>query len=191
MEQPLDRPFLVGERIYLRPLEPEDVTAEYLHWLNDASTARYIMGMVFPATRSKTEQYVSQVLNDPNAVFLAIIEKTTGKHIGNIKLHRINWVDRHAEFGRLIGDSDARAKGYGSEVVQLILNYAFQRLNLHKVFAKCLAFNQAAIRSNEKNGLIVESVLKEFQYVEGKYEDVVIMGINRKTYRQIASDQQR
>ena len=64
----------------------------------------------------------------------------------------------------------------------MILRYAFEILNLHKVFATCLASNKAAIRSNEKNGLSVEATIKEKRFVDGHYEDVVYMGITRDAW---------
>ncbi len=182
MTHEMDRPFLVGERIYMRPLEVADVTDEYLHWMNDVELAKYIPAMTFPGTRAAVEEYVAREARNPATVFLAIIEKDTGRHVGNIKLGPISWVDRNAEYGRLLGDVAARSKGYGSEAVRMILRYAFEVLNLHKVFATCLASNKAAIRSNEKNGLSVEATIKEKRYVEGHYEDVVYMGINKPTY---------
>jgi ribosomal-protein-alanine N-acetyltransferase len=182
MTYEMDRPFLVGDRIYMRPLEVADVTEAYLHWMNDAELAKFIPAMTFPGTRAAVEAYVDKESRNPATVFLAIIEKDTGRHVGNIKLGPVNWVDRNAEFGRLLGDGATRSKGYGSEAVSMILRYAFEVLNLYKVFATCLASNEAAIRSNEKNGLSLEATIKEKRFVDGKYEDVVYMGINRETY---------
>lgn len=178
----MSKPFLVGEGVYLRPLEIEDVTDEYLQWMNNVELAKFIPAMTFPGTRKAIESYVAKESCNPASVFLAIIEKNTGKHVGNIKLGSISWVDRNAEFGRMLGDESARYKGYGSEAAHLILRYAFDVLNLHKVFATCLASNSAAISSNKKNGMIVEGTIKEKRFVEGKYEDVIYMGINRRDY---------
>ncbi len=182
MGQAMRKPFLVGERIYLRPLEVEDVTDEYLHWMNNAALAKFIPAMTFPGTRARVEEYVRRESGRPEVVFLAIIEKATNRHIGNIKLGPINWLDRRAEYGRLIGDMSVRSKGYGSEAVRLILGYAFDQLNLHKVYASCLASNAPAIRSNQKNGLEIEASFKEYRFVEGHFEDVVYMGITRQTW---------
>jgi RimJ/RimL family protein N-acetyltransferase len=179
----LDRPFLVGERIYLRPLEVEDVTEEYLQWMNDASLAKFIPAMTFPGTRQAVQDYVARESRRADVVFLAIVDKESGRHVGNIKLGPVSWVDRRADYGRLIGDPTARSKGYGSEAVRLILRYAFDILNLHKVGASCLASNAAAIRSNEKSGLTREGVLREHRFVEGRYEDVLFLGITRDEYR--------
>lgn len=180
----MKNPFLVGENIYFRPLEVDDVNDEYLQWLNNEEIAATIPSMCYPATMQSTRDYVAKAITDPGTVFFAIVEKSTGKHIGNIKLFNISSVHRTAEYGRLLGDPGVRGKGYGTEAVRLVLRYAFDVLNLRKVFASCLAHNAAAIRSNEKCGLSREGVLKEYRYHGGKYHDVLFMGVTRDEHAQ-------
>ena len=182
MTHEMERPFLAGERIYLRPLEVEDVTDEYLHWMNDVELAKFIPAMTFPGTRKAVQDYVAREVANPTVIFLAIVVKKTGQHVGNIKLGPINWIDRNAEYGILVGDAPSRSKGYGSEAVRMILSYAFDILNLYKIFATSLASNKVAIRSYEKIGLSVEATVKEKRFVEGRYEDVVWMGVTRNEW---------
>lgn len=177
--------FLVGNEIYLRPLELSDVTDEYVSWMNDANLSKFIPAMTFPSVRDSVEKYVRGYIENPDVVFLAIIEKSSGVHVGNIKLGPINWVSRNAEFGRLIGLREYRSKGYGSEAVSLLLHYSFNVLNLNKIFASCLGSNVSAINSNKKAGLEVDAVVKEKFFASGKYEDVVIMGISAEMYRRM------
>lgn len=175
--------FLVGKDVYLRPLEASDVSDDYVDWMNDVEASQFIPAMTFPARRESIEAYIEKEVKNPNVVFLAVIEKESDIHIGNVKLGPINWLDRNAEYGRLIGLESAKGKGYGKEIVYLILHYAFDYLNLHKVFASCLASNVSAIKSNEKSGLTIEGVLKDKRYTQGRYEDVVYMGITEEEFR--------
>lgn len=175
--------FLVGVNIYLRPLELNDVTDDYISWMNDANLSKFIPAMTFPATRESVEKYVLGYINNPDVIFLAIIEKSTGIHVGNIKLGPINWVSRNAEYGRLIGLREYRSKGYGAEAVSLLLHYAFNVINLNKVFASCLGSNISAIYSNKKAGLEVEATIKEKHFTGGQYEDAVVMGISAEMYQ--------
>jgi len=188
MAPEMDRPFLVGERIYLRPLEVEDVTPEYLQWMNDAALAGFIPAMTFPGTRRAVEEYVRRETANPAVVFLAIIDRAANKHVGNIKFGPIRWVDRRADYAFLVGDPAARGKGYGSGAVGLILDYAFGVLNLHKVGATCLASNQGSLRAGEKCGLAQEAVLKEERFVDGRYEDVIVMGITRERWKSLRAE---
>lgn len=175
--------FLIGKGIYLRPLEMVDVTDEYVSWMNDANLSKFIPAMTFPSVRESVEKYVSGHVGNRDFIFLAIIEKSSGVHIGNIKLGPINWVSRNAEFGRLIGLPEFRSKGYGAEAVALLLHYSFNVINMNKIFAGCLGSNVSAISSNKKAGLEVEAIVKEKYFACGKYEDVVIMGISAEMYR--------
>ena len=183
MSNKLKNAFLVGERIYLRAIEMTDVTDEYVSWMNDANLSSFIPAMTFPATRESVEKYVLNHISNPDVVFLAIIEKSTDMHVGNIKLGPINWISRNTDYGRLIGLRESRSKGYGSEAASLLLHYAFDVLNLHKVFAGCVSSNLSAINSNRKAGLEVEATIKEKYFTCGRYEDVVIMGITADMYR--------
>ena len=183
MEHKPRNAFLIGNGIYLRPLEMIDVTDEYISWMNDANLSKFIPAMTFPSVRESVEKYVSGHVGNRDVIFFAIIEKSSGIHIGNIKLGPINWVSRNAEFGRLIGLREFRSKGYGAEAVALLLHYSFNVINMNKIFAGCLRSNVSAISSNKKAGLEVEAIVKEKYFACGKYEDVVIMGISAEMYR--------
>ena len=173
--------FIDGETIYLRPLEMADVDGGYLSWVNNAELGRFMSSMVFPSSRRRLEKYVAAQLDDPSIVFFAVCDKQTDEHVGNIKLGPINWPSRKAEYGRLFGPA-ARGKGFGSEAVRLVLRYAFEVLGLNKVTAGCISTNKGAIRSNEKGGLKVEAVLRQEEYVDGRYADGVRMGLTRDQY---------
>ena len=78
----------------------------------------------------------------------AIYERANLRPIGQTNLRDVNTVHRTAEFGILIGERDCRGKGYGTEVAQLILDFAFNGLNLHNVWLDTLSLNPSAIASN-------------------------------------------
>ena len=177
----LDRPFLTGKKIYLRPLDVEDID-QYLRWVNDERVIGHLGTLHFPTTREALREYLEKNTTDKNTAFFAIVEKRTNKHIGNIKLGPIDWINRRAEYGRLIGDVAAQGKGYGTESVRLILKYAFDNLNLHKVTSSASEDNMASLKSNQKAGLIVEATLKEQKYENGVYKDIILLGITKKEY---------
>ncbi len=178
----MNRAFLIGREIYLRPMEISDLDGEYLQWVNDPEVRESLHTLRFPTTRSQLMEYIERQNRDVSIIFLAVVHKKTGKHIGNVKIGPIEWVDRRAEYGRLIGDKDCRGKGIGTEMVALILEYGFLMLNLHKMSTSAMANNIASIRSNEKNGLMRSGLRKEHRYYKGQYVDVVEMGILKKDY---------
>jgi len=178
----MDRPFLVGKRIYLRPLDIEDLSGRYLQWVNDERIIRNMGTLYFPSTKKRLQDYLIEQLNNKDVLFFAIVEKKTGKHIGNVKLGPIDWVNSVVEYGRMIGEKSARGRGYGTEVSILVIKYCFEVLNLHKVFATPSAENLPSIDSNKKAGLKTEAILKEHKYKEGRYTDVCVMAITKKEY---------
>ena len=173
----MNRPFLVGEKIYLRGLERDDLAGDYFQWLNDYVVTRYLESGRMPNTVEAMERYYAATANSPNDVFCAIIEKETDRHIGTVKLGSIDWLHRSAEFGIMVGAKDRWGRGYGTEATRLILDYGFRRLNLHKVILGVAADNIAAIRSYEKVGFQREGLIKQLLFIDGEYRDKVIMGI--------------
>lgn len=177
-------PFIENDRIFFVPLE-DDIDDNYLRWVNDRKIVEYLDTGNFPKTRHTLIEYVKSINESPKHVFFAVIEKKTGKYIGNAKLGPIDWINRTAVYGRMIGEKSALRKGYGTEMSALLLHYAFMIINLNKVTAGVLADNKGSIKSNEKNGLYIEGKLKDQIYNNGIYKDVLMMGITKSRYLEI------
>ena len=175
-------PFIVGTQIYLRPLEHEDLNENYLRWLNDPQVNRYMESGIFPYTKTELERFYGQSVGSQNQVILAIIDKQTNQHIGNVKLGPINWIHRKATFGILIGDKQFWGKGIGSEATRLMVEYGFQRLNLRRIDLGVYAEHQAAVRIYEKLGFKVEGRFRQDLFHEDQYKDRLWMGLLRSEY---------
>jgi ribosomal-protein-alanine N-acetyltransferase len=174
--------FVSGSRVYLRPLEREDLNATYLGWLNDPQVTRYLETGVFPSTMQDLENFYSRVTSSSADVILAVIDRKTNKHIGNVKLGPINWVDRRALFGILIGDKKFWGKGFGEEATRLTVEYGFGRLNLNRIGLAVFEEHKGAVRCYEKVGFTVEGRFREEVFREGKYKDRLWMGLLRSNY---------
>ena len=175
--------FIIGAQIYLRPLEKEDLSEEYLGWLNDPEVSRYLESGIFPCTRDELEKFYEQVTGSRDQVILAIVDKEKDQHIGNVKLGPINWLHRKATFGILIGEKEFWGKGIGEEATRLMVEYGFFRLNLRRIELGVYAEHKAAIRSYEKVGFRIEGRLRESLFREGKYTDGLWMGLLRSEYK--------
>jgi ribosomal-protein-alanine N-acetyltransferase len=174
--------FVGGSRVYLRPLEREDLNVTYLGWLNDPEVTRYLETGVFPSTMRDLENFYSRVTSSSGDVILAVIDRKTDKHIGNVKLGPINWVDRRALFGILIGDKKFWGKGFGEEATRLTVEYGFDRLNLNRIGLAVFEEHKGAVRCYEKVGFKVEGRFREEVFREGKYKDRLWMGLLRSNY---------
>lgn len=179
----MDTPFIVGSQIYLRPLERKDLNGRYLSWLNDPEVTRYLESGIFPCTMGELEKFYEQVTASQNQVILAIVDKSTDQHIGNVKIGPINWVHSKATFGILVGDKSFWGKGVGTEATRLMVEYGFFRLNIRRIDLGVYAEHEAAVRSYEKVGFLIEGRFREELFHEGKYKDRLWMGLLRSEYK--------
>ncbi|MBI2524605.1 MAG: GNAT family N-acetyltransferase [Candidatus Rokubacteria bacterium] len=167
--------FLVGERVYLRAVQQSDAGETYGGWLNDPEVTRYTESRFFPTTADKLREYVRALEGSRDSIFLAIVDRRTQQHVGNIKLGPIDWIHRLGDIGLLIGDKSVWGRGYATEAIRLVSDYAFRRLNLHKLTAGCYSTNLGSIRAFEKAGFHEEARRPRHYYSEGAYVDLVYL----------------
>lgn len=170
-----------GKRIYLRRLREEDVDGPYAKWMKDPEVTQYLESRFSKNSRASILKFVRGMLASKDVLFLAIILKDGNRHIGNIKLGPINTAHSSAEIGIMIGEKDCWGKGYGSEAITLLKDYAFNELKIHKITAGCYSNNRGSAKAFEKAGFKLEGVRKS-QYRHGKgYVDGMLFGaLNKK-----------
>lgn len=170
--------FLLGDAIYLRGATPED--AEICSpWFNDEEVNRFLMGRWRPNTVEQSRRFLTEMMNSERDIVFAIIERQSGRYIGNAGLHRIDPINRSAVFGIAIGVRECWDHGHGTEATRLIADYAFRRLNLHRVELDVAADNPRARRVYERIGYQLEGVKRDAYYVDGAYVDGLIMSLLR------------
>jgi RimJ/RimL family protein N-acetyltransferase len=173
----MKNPFLIGQRVYLRPLERADAPLLQT-WINDQDVIRNLLNFR-PMNLQGEEEFLDKVTRDPDLLILGIALRSDDRLIGNVVLHRIQSRDRQAGFGILIGEKAEWSRGYGTEATRLIVRYAFDVLNLNRVWLHVLEDNQRGQRAYEKVGFKVEGVLRQAGFREGRYMDMITMGILR------------
>jgi len=117
--------FLRGERIYLRPPTKEDIPL-FLRWMNDQEVNQYLAAFL-PITEMDEVEWLERLRKEKNeriGIVLVIVHVKSGRAIGTMGIHNINWKDRTAITGAVIGEKAFWGKGYGSEAKMLFLNYA-------------------------------------------------------------------
>lgn len=169
--------FLEGKNIFLSPLSKEDIPGGYAEWLNNQEITGFMESGKFPVNIDNLSNYIDAYNSSNNDILLGIFLKKQSRHIGNITLHKINWRNRHAEIGILIGDKRAWGKGYATEALTLIVSHAFNRLNLHKLYAGMVKGNEGSKIAFEKIGFKVEGIFREHFYLNGKYHDCYRIGL--------------
>lgn len=167
--------------INLRELEFDDLKT-INSWRNDKELIDSL-GANFRYVNFETEKlwFDSYMKSRNNNIRLAILDDDI--FIGMVNLLNINTMNRSAEFSIQIGNNQKQAKGIGTESTKLVLEHAFNNLNLNKVYLTVLTKNQRAIKLYDRCGFKIEGTLREEIYKNGKYQDMYIMSILNKEFQ--------
>jgi len=171
---------LDSSNIQLKEISQGDLP-KIFEWINDRETVLY-NAPYKPISDIQHKTWFENIQNRNDIFIFGIYETKTDKIIGTCQLHSINWIHRNAELQIRLGNKDNRGKGYGSEVVRLLLDFAFRDLNLYRVFLYVFETNANAIHVYEKAGFKKEGLLRKAAHIDGKYVDVIFMGILREEY---------
>lgn len=166
---------IVGRRLRLRDVRIEDANHTYAGWMNDPEVVRYTESRYVRHSPESLRDFIETVAASRHNLFLAITKKDNARHIGNIKLGNINDVHGTADIGIIIGDKSCWGRGYASEAVSLLADYAFATVGLHKLTAGCYAANESSARAFEKAGFKIEGVLKEHCLCDDERIDVLLL----------------
>ena len=176
----MQRPFLIGERLYLRAVELDD-RDDLIRWVTHPDVRR-TLARRHPLNGVAEERYIREVASKDGAVNLVVCLRDGDRGIGCIGLHDVHPVDRAATVGLAIGEPAEWDQGYGAEALGLVLDYAFWELNCHRVGLTVFAHNPRAIRCYEKVGFVREGALREAQFAEGRYVDTILMGVLQREW---------
>ncbi|SRR5258708_7115791 len=178
-----DTPFILKtKRILLRSFKVSDITEGYVKALNDETVIGLTESRYRSWTQSQAVEYVKKKANIQGTSHLVGIFINQGKkHIGNIRLHSFSPHNSRVEIGILIWDKREWGKGYGTEALQVLIDYIFINLKLHKICAEYYAINKGSKKMFEKLKFVKEGVFKDYYFVANKYIDAVrVAKINPK-----------
>ena len=167
--------FLIGDRVYLRPVERDDLP-HIRTWANDPEIRR-LTGEVTPMTSAEAERFFDKTQNDEDRIWFVIVLKENDALIGEAGLLRMFPAWRTTDLSINIGEKDAWGKGYGTEAIRLLLDYAFGYLNFHRVAIGVVGFNERALRFYEKIGFKQEGIQRDGYFYDHAYHDFVMMSL--------------
>ncbi len=144
-------------------------------WFNDSDLAR-MLNRRKSIDLAEHMRWFESLKDRQDCLYWAIETCDENKHIGNVWLRDIDPEHRKAEVSILIGDREALGKGLGYMAVELLTEYAFNHLGLHRLYSNVLAFNTRARRAFEKAGFKLEGRLRQDRWLGDCYEDILIMG---------------
>jgi len=168
-----------GERVYLRPAERDDIPL-FVHWLNDAETASYL-SMRAPMSIAAEQEWYDKLLVDQGKSrwHFVMCRLDSGQAIGTIGLFELDQVNGSAGMGIVVGEKTLWGKGYGTDSLNALLDFAFGELRLERVWLEVNDDNLRGKRSYEKCGFKFEGTQRHAMYRDGRYRDIDVMSILR------------
>lgn len=167
---------IFGEQIALRAIEQNDC-ALLLEMINDPVTERMIGGSSFPVSKAAQEQWISEQRSKNDILRCIIADKTDlEKGLGTVVLSDIDFRNGSAQIHIKLG-LDCRKKGYGTDALKTIVEYAFYQLRLHCIYAYVLEYNHASQKLFQKCGFQKEGILRARAYKNGSYFDMIAYSV--------------
>lgn len=163
---------LSGNRIFLRTFHENDITDEYLAWLNDPMLMRFSNQRFRKHDRASSIDYLNIAASGDN-LFFAIIDQDTGGLLGTIAA-RVSQIHDTADLGIMVGKREARGKGIGLEAWALMESYLFNTKRLRKITAGTLRINTSMVKLALSSGMHVEGIRKKQELVEGNEIDMIL-----------------
>lgn len=178
--------FIRSSQIALHGLEPDNLHSQLMEeWLNDNDVTRLLFAGLYPADAKEIQKEWKQSVQNPNEIAFMVYfgaGPEPREFVGTVGLYVINWIARTAEFRIFLGDKNCWGRGAGTGATRLVLDYAFNKLNLQMVGLGVNTENKAAVRVYEKAGFVHEGRLRRVQYRNGRYYDVYRMSILQEEF---------
>ena len=171
-----------GRVLTLRAIEVSDL--ESLHkWANDPETQDGIGEIHFPSSMDFHLSWFEGLKTDRlNHRF--VIDVPEIGIIGTSSIMNIDWRNGHAWHGLVVGESDHRGKGLGSDAIMATMRYAFEELNLERLDGSMIEYNKASISTycGERLGWKQEGRRRNYFFRKGRYWDQILVGVTRQDY---------
>ncbi len=165
---------MIGEKVYLRALEPEDLSILY-EWENDVEVWT-LSHTTAPYSKCVLERFIETSAADiyvNKQLRLMLNEKATHRTVGVIDIFDFDPTHRRAGVGILVVE-DVRGKGYGYEGVMLAKKYLFEVLNLHQIYCNIMANNAVSIGLFQKAGFREIGRKKEWIWSKDGFIDEIM-----------------
>lgn len=171
---------LSGKLVQLRAVSLDDCNDNYIKWMNDYETNRFMETRWSMQNRETITAFVESIRRSQDSYLFAIIDKKSCKHIGNMKIGPINNRYGYADISYFIGDADFKGLGLAKDAVKVICEFGFSELRLHRIQAGVIDGNLASEGVLLACGFQLEGRLRDKFVVEGQYADHLLYGLISK-----------
>ncbi len=181
-EQEMQNPFLIGKRLYLRPLEPDQDYHKLSWWNNSEDVRRYFN--VYPLNHTRYKERLNQQYKEFSHILFGIVSKKDNVLVGVVGLKDINLLNQTAEFYNKV-DPEEQGKGYSTEATKLMLRYGFLELNLNRIQTLDVEENTPGWKVDEKLGFKFEGIQREVFPRHGRFYNMRIYSMLRREYLEL------
>lgn len=178
---------LYGKRVRLRLLESGDLRA-IAEWRNKPEIADNFFSS-WPIALSEQQYWHQKYLQTANdrmfiiEITIQVKDAKMWQPIGTLSLCNINYRNQVAELGRvMLGDKKHEKQGYMSEAIKLLLDFAFDAININRVYVETFEENRKAIALYEGCGFKKEGLMRQAVWKAGNHRNLYLMSILRKEY---------
>jgi len=168
---------LIGEKVCLGPVLQGDAPLMF-SWTNNFDLVRS-NGPYRPTDEAKFNDWFAGVGRDPGRVVFAMRKQGDLRLLGYVQIVNIQAASRIAEIGVLVGNPLDQNQGYGQEAMRMAVDFSWRSLNLQRLSLWVIGDNPRAVHVYGKAGFQVEGVMLRAAYVDGRYQDVTVMGVLR------------
>ncbi len=178
-----DSVYDLAEDFYLRELRESDLDGRWPDWFNDPVVTKHQAKGYEVNTKAKQREYFNSLAGSKTDRVLAIVDRATDTHIGNVGLHKIDPIHRTAVLGIVIGEKQAWGRGIGRRAWQAITDFGFESLGLHKICATVIDGNDASLKCAMAAGFVLEGRQAKQIYKADGYRDLIHLGLLREHWK--------
>jgi RimJ/RimL family protein N-acetyltransferase len=171
-----------GQKVRLRAYSRVDIPLR-LSYINDTEIASPLTDDIpFPITQHEEEKWFESISSGSDRYKFAIETIDNNVFIGGCSINDVDWKNSVASVGIFIGNRDYWGNGYGHDAMNVLISFIFNQMNINKIRLICYSFNKRAIKSFEKCGFVIEGILRNEIFRDGRYYDKIAMGILRTEF---------
>ena len=163
--------------IKLQKIVNPTVNKTWIKWLNDKDVTKFSDQRFIKHTIISQRKYIKTLVKN-NTVFFKVLYKKNV--IGNIFLTKIDEKNKNCEIGYLVGEKSFWRKGIATYIIAKVIDYAFKKLKLKKIYTWCYSNNIGSKKALIKNNFKIEGRIKEFyKFNKNQRVDKIYLGLLR------------
>lgn len=173
-----------GKHVVLRPIAEEDLPL-FQKWINDPCNNQFLTRNTPTSWQDELDWFQTVSRNGTDSIFLSVCKNNDEKELlGNMSMN-INLSNRSAETGTIIGPNTEKGKGYATEAKMLLLDYAFNWLDIRKVTSRILAHNQASQTYATRCGYRLMAKIEKEHFRSGEWIDELLFVVFANEWKSV------